>query len=81
MLTSVNGKALLQRIPKERVLVESDFPHVRTNGVSVSPLEIQGMIGILAGLWKMPVEETGSQLRRNFQDSGALGFFANAEHK
>jgi len=71
MLASAKGKSFVEKLPRERVLTESDFPHVRVNGASVGPLEIQRVISALAALWKVPFAEACSQLHRNLQSADA----------
>ena len=71
MLKSSNGRKILERIPRERVLTESDFPHVRIDGAAVTPLEIGKLIISLAEIWKMQVEEAIILLDQNFRKAGA----------
>jgi TatD DNase family protein len=67
MLTSAKGKDLVRRMPKERILTESDFPHTRVERVKVGPLEIRRALNAIAELWQMGEEETASILQQNLQ--------------
>lgn len=50
MLSSPTGKKLIQEIPFERILTETDGPFVERNGVSIPPADVSGAVRLLAVL-------------------------------
>ena len=52
MLASAKGRALFERMPRDRVLTESDGPFAKIGGVSLRPLEAGTAEG-LASTWGM----------------------------
>jgi TatD DNase family protein len=57
MLLSENGKALAARMPRERVLTESDGPFAQLDGKAVEPWQVYKAIEMLGELWSMPADE------------------------
>lgn len=53
MLTSESGRRIIQRIPRERVLTETDGPFTRTGNQKAQPGDVIHACDALARLWKM----------------------------
>jgi len=53
MLCSKKGCDLTARMPKERVLTESDGPFARINGRSIYPWEVTDAVNRLSKIWKV----------------------------
>jgi TatD DNase family protein len=51
MLTSKKGRELVSRMPKERILTESDGPFARLDGQSLVPWDVEKAIDALAEIW------------------------------
>ncbi len=51
MLTSQRGEAVLSRVPRNRVLLESDGPYATAHGRPVEPADLTQALGALARRW------------------------------
>jgi TatD DNase family protein len=67
MLSSQSGKKLVQAMPRERVLTESDGPFTGPRTAPNSPVSIHKTIGLLASLWSIPPDEASEIVSRNFR--------------
>lgn len=65
MLSGAKGRALVARIPRDRVLTETDGPFVEQNGRHVLPWEVSKASIALATIWGMPLEAVHQQLAGN----------------
>jgi len=68
MLASEKGRALAARMPRERVLTESDGPFAQLNGEAVMPWQVQNAIGALSQIWSLPPEEVDRNINRNLRN-------------
>lgn len=66
MLRSANGKKIIQLIPQDRVLTESDGPFVLIKNDPIKPKDIILVHDFLAELWKVPVEKVNKIFHTNF---------------
>lgn len=67
MLASEKGRALAARMPRERVLTESDGPFAQLNGEAVMPWHVEKALGELSQIWSLPPEEVAQNIHRNLQ--------------
>ena len=67
MLQSRRGKAIIGRLPPERVLTESDGPFVRIGSRIVVPSDVERVEEALAELWKIDLAQVGQTIGRNFR--------------
>lgn len=65
MLRSKKGQTILSRIPRERLLTETDGPFVESHGKATRPWDVEVAERELANLWKVPFEETRQCLSAN----------------
>jgi TatD DNase family protein len=66
MLSSASGSRVITRVPKERVLVESDGPFAKAKGQACTPMSITQVYQVLANHWKVSLEEAILQVEMNF---------------
>ena len=66
MVRSKKGRSIIDRIPSERILTESDGPHVQLRNQPVRPTDIKGVLEVLRDIWSIPFEETKAQVMSNF---------------
>jgi TatD DNase family protein len=52
MVTSAKGRALLARLPHDRILLETDGPYARRAGRPCEPADLPALINDLARLWQ-----------------------------
>jgi TatD DNase family protein len=66
MARSESGKKIMARIPRERLLTETDGPFVSVKGQPVRPSDVRGVIAYLAGQWHCDMEEAARVVEGNF---------------
>lgn len=66
MTRSASGRRLLSRIPRDRVLTESDGPYTRLHGRPAMPWDVEIVERYLADLWGSSVLEVRSTIWANF---------------
>lgn len=67
MLSSDKGRLLASRMPKDRVLTESDGPFAQLNGRSAMPWDVELAVAGLAAIWKAPQEDVERILLSNLE--------------
>jgi len=54
MTRSNSGNRIIERIPRDRLLTETDGPFVKVNELPAMPRDVQGVIDYLANSWRQP---------------------------
>lgn len=67
MLRSAKGRQLVQAIPRDRLLTETDGPFARIGPRQLEPIDAHLAVQGLAALWGEPLEDTKRQLRSNLR--------------
>ena len=67
MLASANGRALTAKMPRERVLTETDGPFAQINGKSALPWDAAQAVPALAEIWSTPAADVERQLVQNLR--------------
>ncbi|MFB2757887.1 Qat anti-phage system TatD family nuclease QatD [Shewanella xiamenensis] len=62
---SAAGKALAKRLPKDKVVPESDGPFAQFDGRSVMPWDFEITVNLLSDAWSMPFDEVRHQITYN----------------
>jgi len=62
---SASGKALAKKLPRDRVVPESDGPFAQVNGATVMPWSSGQTAELLAQAWGLPVSEVAMTLEFN----------------
>ena len=75
MLASENGRALASRMPRERLLTETDGPFANLDGRQVFPWDVEVAVQTLAKLWDIEPSDVNGVLRENLRrlTTGTLG--------
>jgi TatD DNase family protein len=68
MLASKNGKALTARMPRDKVLTESDGPFAQVNGIPLNPWDVQSAIDGLTATWSLTREDVSQTVLRNLRN-------------
>jgi TatD DNase family protein len=66
MIKSQNGKKIIERIPSDRVLTETDGPYVKIKGIPAQPEDTKLVTEYLKAIWAKSFEETENIIRKNF---------------
>jgi len=66
MIKSDNGKKIVQRIPLNNILTETDGPFIEINGTPVKPINITDIINYLATEHNTSFEKIEKQVEINF---------------
>ena len=67
MLRSERGRALVKRMPLERILTETDAPFVRIGLRPAEPVDVVATVAALADLWNVTLEEARARIFQNFR--------------
>ena len=67
MLEGAKGRSLVTRMPRGRVLTESDGPFARVNGAPALPYEVHLATDELSRLWSLPTETVDQMLLENLR--------------
>jgi len=66
MVRSDRGRELIERMPPERVLTETDGPYVQFQGEPVRPEQVRLVLDHLSVVWSVSSEEAEEVVQRNF---------------
>ncbi len=67
MVRSAHGQKVIGRLPKERVLVETDGPYVKIGGRPATPKDIDLVYRYLSEHWGQSLSQVIEQVYSNFQ--------------
>jgi len=67
MLRGERGRTLAARMPRERVLTESDGPFAQLDGSPLLPWQVDGTVSALSRLWSVPRERADEMLLDNLR--------------
>jgi len=68
MIKSKKGRILTSKIPKDRLLTETDGPFIRISGEPAEPWHVSQIIESLSEIWSIGFDEARGQVLRNFRD-------------
>jgi TatD DNase family protein len=67
MIAGNKGRSLVARIPRTRILIESDGPFAQANGRPLLPWDSASVVPHLAQLWDNPLSTVQAQLLANLK--------------
>jgi TatD DNase family protein len=67
MISSARGRSVVERVPPDRMLTETDGPHVRVDERPARPSDVRLVADYLAGAWSLPAAEVESTIMGNFR--------------
>lgn len=67
MISSPSGQTIIQRIPQERVLLETDGPFVKFKNRQVTPLDTPTVCEYLSTAWDMTIADVERKLQENLE--------------
>ncbi|HEY9685150.1 MAG TPA: Qat anti-phage system TatD family nuclease QatD [Oculatellaceae cyanobacterium] len=67
MLRGVTAKSIISKIPRNRILTETDGPFVQINGHAAMPWEAQSAVIGLQEIWGVTLEEAEGVLHENLK--------------
>lgn len=67
MLESPKGRALIESLPRERVLTESDGPFAKAGSLPIRPIDVARVVDGLALLWELDHEDARRVILENFR--------------
>lgn len=73
MIRSMNGKSLVQIMPKDRILLESDGPFVNISNRPALPTDMELVARELGLLWSLSVNEVKQIIMNNFNTICKIG--------
>jgi TatD DNase family protein len=75
MVASAKGRALVARLPRDRVLLETDGPYTRRGGRACEPGDLGILVNDLARLWQIHPEQAHADIcdnQRRLTDAPSL---------
>lgn len=73
MLRSDKGRALVGRMPRDRILTESDGPFAQLDGTPLLPWHVDTAIGLLADVWSITPDEAAKTIHTNLRTLATVG--------
>ena len=67
MLSGDKGRRLVMKMPRDRLLTESDGPFAQLDGQCAWPGDVKIAVEVLARLWSEPAQTVNRQLLRNLR--------------
>ncbi len=67
MVSSARGRSVVERVPPERVLTETDGPHVRVGERPAKPSDVRLIVDYLSDAWVLRAAEVESKIMANFR--------------
>lgn len=68
MIITLNGNKIINRIPKDRILTETDGPFVKVNNSTIWPIHVRSVIEYLSKSWGESFEDVQNKIYSNFND-------------
>jgi TatD DNase family protein len=68
MLAAEKGRQLTARMPRDRVVTESDGPFAQIQGHSAMPWDVKEAEEVLAEIWDLPFDSARNVIRENFRN-------------
>lgn len=72
MLSGEKGREIAARLPRDRVLTETDGPFASVNGKSALPWDVEQATKVLCELWGCDEEYVSNQLGKNLRRIGQI---------
>lgn len=66
MVRSKTGRIIIDRIPLDQILTESDGPHIQLKSQPVRPSNVKGILEVLRDIWAVSFQEADRQVWANF---------------
>lgn len=67
MVKSKNGQRIIDQVPKNRVMTETDGPYLRIRSRNVTPSDVASVLEYLSRVWGSTFDEAESQVAENFR--------------
>lgn len=66
MIKSKSGRQIIERIPRDKILIESDGPFLKINKIPAKPFDVKKVYEYLSKSLDMTESETAKQISNNF---------------
>lgn len=67
MVASRNGQILTAKMPRDRVLTETDGPFIKVHGEAARPPDVIDAVKGLASIWELSIEDAAAIVLQNFR--------------
>ena len=67
MIKSRNGQKIIDRIPPDRILTETDGPYIKVRGRMAEPKDVSLILSYLKDAWDMQINEVENRISINFR--------------
>lgn len=68
MTRSTTGRKIINKIPRDRLLTETDGPFVMVRGRPARAGDVEAVVSFIAGLWQCADGEVALQIAKNFKE-------------
>jgi TatD DNase family protein len=66
MAISQKGRKIIEFIPRELILTETDGPYLQIDGRAAKPIDVKLVLNYLSNVWEQSLEEAEDQIETNF---------------
>lgn len=67
MLKSERGRKLAAKMPRDRMVTETDGPFAQIGGQALRPWEVDVAVAALASIWNIPTGDADRRIKANFR--------------
>jgi TatD DNase family protein len=68
MINSRTGQMIINNLPMNRVLTETDGPYIQLKGKPVRPVDVEIVLGYLSRVWNVSHYDAEKQVKNNFMN-------------
>ena len=72
MTNSSTGRAVISKIPRERVLTETDGPYVEVARRAAVPSDVRAVVSFLATLWRTSATDAEAGVFSNYERAAGI---------
>ena len=67
MLSSKKGRDVLELVPHDKTLTETDGPYVKVGRSAAKPLDVKQVLEAISDMWGRPVASVEAQVAANYR--------------
>lgn len=81
MLSTKKGRDVLELVPHEKILTETDGPYVKVGRTAAKPLDMKQVLEAIGDMWGQPVASVEAQVAANYRTlCSSVGISGECDH-